>query len=483
MTSLHDLCAAGDLQAIKTLLSTSTTNSSTNPHPFNTPNPRGWTPLHFAARFNHREVVKLLLERGADPQLRNDEGRTPGELAVRWGSGDVLGLLGVKEGDGEKVQERQGDGSGGKGQKGEEFGLTNFFAGSVLDRQSHKRATLKPTPSSHILLFNNNKPLLRKGSSTSLQIAWISYKNVEDILQNGEKGVEGLDFVYLGTEEDGVEGRWAVNVGEKGEEAKKAFEKTSESAFWADLRPHAFALEGPEAAMAAQGHSMVDWHARNKFCPACGSRTNLGEAGYKRVCTNESCISHKGVHNFSYPRTDPVIIVCIVSPKGGERCLLGRQKRWPPGMYSCVAGFMEPGETIEEAARREAAEETGVRVGRVMYHSSQPWPFPAQLMIGCFAEALSEDINLVDQELEDAKWFDRHHVEKGLSTPATISSSSTPQPLSTAAEMTTTPAPTHPSLATFIPKCPPAYAIAHQLVKAWVSGEFKGFEGVSRSKI
>lgn len=112
---------------------------------------------------------------------------------------------------------------------------------------------------------------------------------------------------------------------------------------------------------------------------------------------------------------DPVVITCVIS-HDGERVLLGRQAAWPKGTYSCLAGFVEPGESLEEAARREVKEESGVRVGHVMYHSSQPWPFPNSLMIGCHAEAISEDINIAleDQELEDARWFTRQEILDAL---------------------------------------------------------------------
>ena len=113
--------------------------------------------------------------------------------------------------------------------------------------------------------------------------------------------------------------------------------------------------------------------------------------------------------------TDPVVIVCVISPDG-ERVLLGRQAIWPKGMYSCLAGFVEPGESLEEAARREVKEESGIRLGHVMYHSSQPWPFPNSLMIGCHAEALNEDANVTmeDKELEDARWFTKPQVLDAL---------------------------------------------------------------------
>ena len=145
---------------------------------------------------------------------------------------------------------------------------------------------------------------------------------------------------------------------------------------------------------AAQASGLLRWHRTHRFCGRCGHETTLGQAGYKRECPQ--C----GAQHF--PRTDPVVIMLAVD---GERCLLGRRAGMP--FYSSLAGFMEPGETIEAAVRREIWEESGVRTGRVLYYASQPWPFPTNLMIGCFAEATSTEIDPRDLELEDVRWFER----------------------------------------------------------------------------
>ncbi|WP_311030043.1 NAD(+) diphosphatase [Mesorhizobium koreense] len=149
----------------------------------------------------------------------------------------------------------------------------------------------------------------------------------------------------------------------------------------------------------AQGVSLLAWHSSHRFCSKCGHESEMSHGGYRRVCPN--C----GTEHF--PRTDPVAIMLTVS---GEKCLLGRSPRFAPGMYSCLAGFIEPGETIENAVRRETLEEAGIRLGRVVYQASQPWPFPHSLMIGCYGEALSEDIHADLNELEDCRWFTREEV-------------------------------------------------------------------------
>ena len=149
----------------------------------------------------------------------------------------------------------------------------------------------------------------------------------------------------------------------------------------------------------AEAKAMLHWHARHRFCSNCGAPSTLVEAGWRRDCP--VC---KTTH---FPRTDPVVIMLAID---GERCLLGRQTRFVKGMWSCLAGFVEPGETIEEAVRRETREEAGIACGKVRYFATQPWPFPMSLMIGCHAEALSTDIAVDRSELEDARWFDREEA-------------------------------------------------------------------------
>ena len=163
-----------------------------------------------------------------------------------------------------------------------------------------------------------------------------------------------------------------------------------------DLRSLALeqALPPEELGMLAQARSLIQWHERRNFCSNCASPLTIADAGYRRHCPG--C----GMDHF--PRTDPVVIM-VVRHQGS--ILLGRQKPWTPGMYSALAGFVEPGETIEDAARREVFEESGVRVGAVRYVTSQPWPFLSNLMIGLVGEALTPEITLDENELEDARWF------------------------------------------------------------------------------
>ena len=178
----------------------------------------------------------------------------------------------------------------------------------------------------------------------------------------------------------------------------------------------------------AEGKSLLSWHATHGFCGRCGAPTLPSTSGWRRECP--AC----GLHHF--PRTDPVVIMLATD---GDRCLMGRQPRFPAGMYSCLAGFLEPGETIDDAVRREIGEEAGIGCGAVTYLGSQPWPFPASLMIGCLVEAATTAITTDQDELEDARWFARDEVRLMLEG-------------------------RHPQGLT----CPMPMAIAHHIVRTWV---------------
>jgi len=168
---------------------------------------------------------------------------------------------------------------------------------------------------------------------------------------------------------------------------------------FADLRQVAPRLDRSEGALLALARAMMFWHSRHRYCGLCGSPTRSEEAGYMRRCTNPGC------NTMHFPRTDPAVIMLVAD---GDRALLGRNKNFPlPGMYSTLAGFVEPGESLEDAVAREVREETGIEIGAVHYHSSQPWPFPANIMLGFVAEARTTEITIEDGELEDARWFER----------------------------------------------------------------------------
>ena len=150
--------------------------------------------------------------------------------------------------------------------------------------------------------------------------------------------------------------------------------------------------------MLALARAILFWHARHRFCGLCGSPTRSEEAGHVRRCTDPAC------NTMHFPRTDPAVIMLVTQ---GEQALMGRSRHFPPGMYSTLAGFVEPGESLEEAVAREVREESGIEVGAVDYHSSQPWPFPANIMLGFHAQALTTEITVDFGELEDARWVER----------------------------------------------------------------------------
>jgi NAD+ diphosphatase len=200
---------------------------------------------------------------------------------------------------------------------------------------------------------------------------------------------------------------------------EKDFQSFDGLGWFKDLRAVAPLLSQEDGAILAYAQALSYWHTRNRFCGLCGAPNQIGEGGHCLTCTNPECGALR------FPRTDPAVIVLI---RHGGKCLLGRQQIWPPGMYSVLAGFVEPGESIEAAVAREIFEEAGVGVKNIRYHSSQPWPFPCSLMLGFTADAENDSITLGDAELEDARWFSRSELRIAvanravkLPTPVSIS--------------------------------------------------------------
>jgi NAD+ diphosphatase len=195
-----------------------------------------------------------------------------------------------------------------------------------------------------------------------------------------------------------------------------------------EARAAAQLADGTDAAVIGHARSLLDWHARHGFCAQCGAATELRDAGYRRLCP--AC----GAEHF--PRTDPAVIMLVVN---GDHCMLGRNRRFPDGYFSALAGFVEPGENIEEAVRRETLEESGVHVGAVRYVASQYWPFPSSLMIGCVAEAQSRETKPDGVEILETRWFDKGTIRAMLEGTLVVENVRLPQPI----------------------------AIAHHLLRAW----------------
>lgn len=298
------------------------------------------------------------------------------------------------------------------------------FAGNPLDRAAMRRqdaawvAGLLDDPESLVLPFIDLKPLVREASPPVPD--WRPVKEWR------ERIAAGAEVILLGL--DDRRAYFALDAGipepARGEATR-------------DLRALAAEIAGGDAAILGAARALLDWHSRHRFCARCGTPSLVASGGWLRECPN--CRAHH------FPRVDPVVIMLAVD---GERCLLGRNKRRAGARFSCLAGFMEPGETPEEAVRREILEESGVRTGRVRYLGAQPWPFPSNLMMGFLAEALSEEIAVDPNELAEARWFERAEVRAMV-----------------ARSQTDDPSPALPSL-------PAPLAIGHQICRRWaVEGE------------
>ncbi|OSS46953.1 hypothetical protein B5807_09004 [Epicoccum nigrum] len=377
--------------------------------------------------------------------------------------------------------------------------VANYFSGSPLNRVSFLRqdhaflSSALRHPSATFLLFRATEPLL----SSPTALARVSFKDVEpvigkDIFNTSEEDVIAQynsslyipQIVFLGLDErhgdfaykEHYKGQpwFAVDVTPK-ESVKEAAEKLIKTAQekgyeFSKGRMH-MSLPAEEAAIYAEARHLLDWNARNPFCASCGHKTLSVNAGFKRTCPPKDvahaidagdrppCATRTGISNLCFPRTDPTVIMAVVSADG-QRILLGRQKRWPPHWYSTLAGFLEPAESVEEAVRREVWEESGVHLGRVVIHSTQPWPYPANLMIGAIGQAIpdGETVHLGhDAELEDAKWFSAEEVREALRV-GTSGLGEEPGPEYKEGGL----------------RLPPATAIAHQLVSSLVGGFASG---------
>lgn len=278
----------------------------------------------------------------------------------------------------------------------------NSFSTHFLDRASSERINIHwidtqlKNKSTAIIPVCEAKVLCRVEHNQ--QPVFLSYRDFD------EHATDKAAFIFLGL----VKGKafFAYNIATEDETTWLCQKNSSE---FIDFRKVAPLLSYNNCALLALARFMVNWHSRNTFCGQCGHKTNPLEGGNARSCTNESC-----KQNY-YPSMDPAVIVLVTS---GEKCLLGRQSIWPNGMYSTIAGFVEPGESIEDAVHREVEEETGIRIDNIKYQSSQPWLFPSSLMLGFNAEAKNRKIVLNKDELEDARWFTRveirENIERGI---------------------------------------------------------------------
>ena len=270
----------------------------------------------------------------------------------------------------------------------------NVFAGAFVDRFGDRRKDpdwlLEATASDDALFVPVWGDQCLVGGDP-LHTVLLDRRQVDNFVDDDN------EFIFLGLFRDRPVFAFAIDGG-----VEAPFAELGE---FHDLRFLGTVLQPDEANLAAHARALVIWHGTQMFCGTCGSSARPEAGGNARICVNEACGRQ------IFPRVDPAIIVLV---SDGERCLLGRQPNWPEGRYSTIAGFVEPGESLEDAVRREVYEETNVHVDDVSYHSSQPWPFPSSLMLGFVAHATSSDIALNDGELEDARWFTRKELRSGF---------------------------------------------------------------------
>lgn len=319
------------------------------------------------------------------------------------------------------------------------------FAINPLDRLSNRRddvdyiETLRADPSSRFVVIGRDRPVLKRLADG--YEALFTRPEVEAIGPGRECPLLGVrdNVAYFAQllDESVVS---IIDVADEGGliDTRQFVIPGRDDLFVHDLRP--MAIEGtlpPETyGLLGEAKSLLHWHARHRFCSNCGQPSDFASGGWRREC--------KACNALHFPRTDPVVIMLAVH--NGD-CLLGRQPRFNKGMYSALAGFLEPGESIEDAVRREILEESAIRIGRVSYLASQPWPFPASLMIGCVGEALTRDIVVDKTELEDCRWFSHDDVVKMFER-------------------------NHPEGFA----APHHLAIAHHLLRAWRDGEVPLFK-------
>jgi NAD+ diphosphatase len=292
----------------------------------------------------------------------------------------------------------------------------NAFTRSPLDRAGHRRrdeAWLRGAMANDqamLLAFHKGRPFLYENDGR-LFIRWLAPH------VHAELGHSEQPLIFLGIDRNEAP-YFACEIADaESLDGLGAFE---------ELRPAASRLEADALPIIGAARALLDWHGRNRFCANCGTSSRITEAGWVRKC--DACAAEH------YPRVDPV---CIMIPTFGDKCFLGRQRAWPPGMHSALAGFIEPGEAIEEAVARETLEEAGLKVRAVRLHSNQPWPFPHSLMLGVLCEVEADTETVDTTELESGRWFSRAEAQ-----------------LLIAGE--------HPDAF-----CPPPFAIAHQLLKTW----------------
>jgi NAD+ diphosphatase len=279
-----------------------------------------------------------------------------------------------------------------------------FFSDGTVDRCNETRLDenrvqeLRLSPEARYLLLRRGRVKAEAGRPT--RIAWARAQDL------GTMGIDSTTTVFLGMHEG--QPRFAVIPVEAPLTAHDRTLTTTDDGEFVGLRKAAMTMTPAEAQLAAHAVHLSNWINRNRYCGLCAAPTRLLEGGHKLACSSAECGREE------FPRTDAVVIALVVH---GDRCFLARQPSFPPKFYSALAGFVEPGETLENALRREVREEAGIDVGDARYIASQPWPFPTSLMVGYLAEATNENYQLDHREIEDGRWFDRREIIELLGVP------------------------------------------------------------------
>ena len=313
------------------------------------------------------------------------------------------------------------------------------FAGNPIDRGDTLRrdeseiANLMSSDNARVLILAGLDPLITNNHTATTNLGWLSYKDACDLVG---KQPNLASFLGLDDDENPLVAWNVQGSARHGSDQIPDSESSRLGLQLCDARESAMIISGAETGILSQARANLGWHSTHQFCARCGDPTEMRRGGLMRECA--------GCNAQHFPRTDPVIITVVTD---GDRCILGQSagRLSAMKMYSALAGFMDHGESMEEAVRREVWEEAGIRVGRVQYHSTQPWPFPSSLMIGSHCEALTTDVDMDDFEMTDVRWWNRDEVQLALAEKS---------------ENLRVPGP---------------IAIAHHLIKAWATGAAGNF--------
>ncbi|GAB1606085.1 peroxisomal NADH pyrophosphatase NUDT12-like [Argonauta hians] len=383
-----------------------------------TQNENGWTALMFAVKNGHDKVIDMLLANGCRSDLQTSGGHTAADIARLWSRKRIASILSNKNSSSSRSSI-----SNDSNKSIMDCLDTKHSSFNVLLRCTDKRKDLlwleakKKDASAKYILFSDLQIYVSPEKQTNgdpikkHKLITASYKDIDHYLEE-----EKCLVIFLGIEEP-----LAGNIGEpKKEHAwfavdissmdKKKLETILPNGYFISPFPAFLNLNENEKSLFCEACSLILWHVDNQFCPTCSYRTIAEDAGLKRVCSNGKCTSRSGLLSTNYPRVDPNVVMLVIN-SSQTHCLLGVKKNFPPKMYFCVSGFVEPGESIEDACSRELLEQTNLTMIKCVYHSSQPWPYPVVLLLGCIVHVASDDFKINEEELKAASWLHYSDIE------------------------------------------------------------------------